>query len=118
MKIIDLFLQWLNNESMPKTIVYKNDLYYWNERLKDYTTSLDPNVIDSNTYFIEQLDFEELNNEVKIIEDTSKKIEKIQTSVNEKYIGWSCDEKVIIKDIINLADKINEIIDEINRQKS
>ena len=47
-----------------------------------------------------------------------KKIEKIETSVNENYIGWSCDEKVIIKDIINLADKINEIIDEINRQKS
>lgn len=47
-----------------------------------------------------------------------KKIEKIKTSVNEKYIGWSCDEKVIVADIINLADKINEIINEINRQKS
>ena len=46
------------------------------------------------------------------------KLEKIQTSVNENYIGWTNDEKVIIKNIINLADKINEIIDEINRQKS
>ena len=47
-----------------------------------------------------------------------KKIEKIQTSVNENYIGWTSDEKVIVADIIKLEDKINEIIDEINRQKS
>lgn len=46
------------------------------------------------------------------------KLEKIQTSINENYIGWTNEEKVIIKNIINLADKINEIIDEINRQKS
>ena len=47
-----------------------------------------------------------------------KKIEKIQTSVNENYIGWTSDEKAIVADIIKLEDKINEIIDEINRQKS
>ena len=47
-----------------------------------------------------------------------KKIEKNKTSVNKNYIGWTSNEKVIVENIKKLEDKINEIIDEINRQKS
>lgn len=77
MKIIDLLNKWFNNEPIPKTIVYGNDLFYWNENLEDYTTSLEPNVIDSNTYFMEQLNFGRLNDEIEILEEP-KKIEKIE----------------------------------------
>jgi hypothetical protein len=118
MKVIDLLNKWLNNELMPKTIVYGNDLFYWNENLKDYTTSLDPNVIDSNTYFMEQLHFGRLNNEVKIIEE-DKKIEKLKNItklpkvVNHNSIDW-----FILEELEKSYKKINELIDEVNKLKN
>ena len=83
MKVIDLLNKWFNNEPIPKTIVYGNDLFYWNENSQDYTTSLDPKVIDSNTYFMEQLNFGSLNDEVKIIKE-DKKIEKLNKLKNKE----------------------------------
>lgn len=117
MKIIDLLNKGFNNELIPKTIVYGNDLFYWNENLQDYTTSLDPNVIDSNTYFMQQLDFGRLNDEIEIIEEP-KKIEKIEmVGCNVRVPGlnnelFGTDTPLALEITIF---KVNELIDEVNK---
>lgn len=108
MKIIYLLNKWFNNEPIPKTIVYGNDLFYWNENLQDYTTSLEPNVIDSNTYFMEQLSFGRLNDEVEILEEQKKIPEKLPkwatTREDKEYTNQEAH-------ILVVSQKINEIID-------
>lgn len=84
-----------------------------------FSTSFEKNDINSQIYRIynsENDSYQDIKITAELLKP--KKIEKIKTSVNENYIGWTNDEKIIIKNMINLVDKINEIIDEINRQKS
>ena len=108
MKVIDLLNKIANGEEVPNFIIDEQEYYLGADGV---LKELYGDAVEW------ALDAEWLNTKVEIIEEP-KKIEKIQTSINENYIGWTNNEKVIIKNIINLADKINEIIDEINRQKS
>ena len=104
MKVIDILNKIANGEP-PKKIKmnnhimeYKNDGYEDKERKNFFWTCC----------------FEELNDEVEIIEE-DKKIERIK--IDDELV----DEKAVLTDIglqrnlIKLINKINEIIDVINK---
>ena len=85
----------------------------------DFSTSFEKDDINSEIFRIynsENDSYQDIKITAELLKP--KKIEKNKTSVNENYIGWTSNEKVIVKNIKKLEDKINEIIDEINRQKS
>lgn len=122
MKVIDLLNKWFNNEPIPKAIIYGNDLFYWNKNSEDYTTSLDPNVIDSNTYFMGQLNFGSLNDEVKIIKEDMK-IKKLNTNIiNANRYDYDKNKEMTISniaaDILSISKVVNELIDEVNKLKN
>lgn len=99
MKIIDLLNRIAENEGIPIKIKFKGKEYEWSQEFYDYKC------IDINhKYLVEDLEIEDLNKmceEIPIIED--EKIEPIKYEVN-KVIG-----------IGDCVEKINEIIDVINR---
>lgn len=122
MKVIDLLNKWFNNEPIPKAIIYGNDLFYWNKNSEDYTTSLAPNVIDSNTYFMGQLNFGSLNDEVKIIKEDMK-IKKLNTNIiNANRYDYDKNKEMTISniaaDILSISKVVNELIDEVNKLKN
>lgn len=96
MKIIDLLNKIANGEEVPKKIKYVDDIYI---------------NIDEHCYFCEETnetlsqniyaEFSRLNDEVEIIEE-DKKIERM-TAISTNSFNQA------------LVDKINEIIDVINR---
>ena len=131
MKIIDLLNKIANGEEVPKKIKYNNETFTIREEKDDYT--------NQNNWFTDRFSFLELNEEVEIIEDKpfserveeiynrhidyiyneeNKKIEKIPYMFNLGYIDMN--DKDIVKKELNetingIYNKINEIIDVINR---
>lgn len=101
MKIIDLLNRIAKDEGIPIKIKFKGKEYEWSQEFYDYKC------IDINhKYLVEDLETEDLNKtceEIPIIED--EKIEPIKYEVN-KVIG-----------IGDCVDKINEIIDHLNKEK-
>ena len=98
MKIIDLLNKIANNEEVPKRIKYGNDIYV---HIDNYCYYCDEtNLILSDRIFAEH---DRLNDKVEIIEEP-KKIEYITSF----YDGMSPMEK-------ELKDKVNELIDEVNK---
>ena len=117
MKIIDLLNKIANGEEPPKKIRYqanshKLDLFTYNEYTGDYSREIG---MDLFVYLFSKTRITGfLNDEVEIIEE-DKKIEKIiPTSL--KGID-NLDEKIEIVhiDTISAIEKINEIIDYINK---
>ncbi len=103
-KIIDILIKIANNEEVPKKIKYQDKIWEYKEYNSDYKNE-DINLFEDlfkkfNTkYFI--------NYGVEIIEEP-KKIEKCKNY--EDFLG--------IDDYIeHLKNKINELIDEINKMK-
>ena len=106
MKVIELLNKIANGEEVPKKIKYEDDIYI---------------LLDNYCYFCEETgeilsqnisaEFSRLNEEVEIIEE-DKKIEKLDT--DELFI---CDNhEHIYSNFINVYNKINEIIDKINKE--
>lgn len=102
MKVIELLNRIANGEEVPKKIKYM-----------EYTFELEDNeyIPITNDYHGEDLfdyiDFIDLNNEVEIIEE-DKKIEKLKPDViDDNNKAWY--------KLDTLADKINEIIDVLNK---
>lgn len=97
----------------PKEIKYKNFVYGWVQKYKTYTrydiTGKDLYITTNN-----------LNNEVEIIEE-NKKIEKIKIlidDINTEYVANDKGEKLSYsKSDLMFADRINELIDEVNKLK-
>lgn len=120
-KIIDLIVKIANKGEVPKKINYDGLTYIFDIAENDYISEkadyYDGDYL-THKYLTESFEFDILNNEVEILDEDKEieKIEKIHRSINEKYIGWSCEEKVIIKDIIRLQDKMDEIIDKLNKE--
>lgn len=119
-KIIDLLNKIANDEEMPKIIRYKDNFYYRNQdnvNLHIYQTesSLERrklSLIIDNEYL-------NLNDEVEIIEE-DKKIEKIKSNGDEFYSDYI--DTWISKNKTDaycefLGNKINELIDEVNKLK-
>ena len=106
MKIIDLLVKINKGEEVPKEIMFDTDRYYLNNN-NHYVRDCGD--------FIQRLDIEYnlvgcLNDEVEIVDNEEwKTIEKINKKMYEA-IGTPVDEVLI--------DKINELIDEINKLKS
>lgn len=98
-KIIDLLNKIANNEEVPKKIKYGKDTYIHIDNYCYYCE--DTNLILSDRIFAE---YSKLNDEVEIIEEP-KKIEKLK----EKYTSQVGK--------LELANKINELIDAVNELK-
>ena len=98
--LIDLLNKIANEEDLPKKIKYKNCIFenrfvidYWCKKTK---TSLDELIL-----------MQDLNDEVEIIEDTSKEESKIPEKLKLYAPYPECDDKRF--DIVEA--EINEIID-------
>lgn len=132
MKIIDLLNKIANGEEVPKEIEHNGDLYLWEKNNKTYYS--EPNGADLMAY----IDIpSELNDEVEIIEEEKEdnfsgiryfangncymsiasEPPKIQDITIEKEIE-KLNKKHFHKRQRQLANKINELIDEINKLKN
>lgn len=103
MKIIDLLNRIAKDEGIPIKIKFKGKEYEWSQEFYDYRC-----IDENHRYLVEDLETEDLNRtceEIPLIEE-DKKIEHVETFRN----GWNEIERYV-----NLENKINEIIDYINR---
>ena len=96
-KIVDLLNKIANGEEVPEKIMYDRCLYTCDKITRTYYDE------ENNTLW-ESYNFRILTDEVEIIED-SKKIEKLKAKYTSQ-VGK-----------LELANKINELIDEINNLK-
>ena len=109
-KLIDLLIKSANGEEVPKKIkcygkifqLEENGSYYCydNDFQNDWVSNLLSNELTLST--------NELNNYLEIIEEP-KKIEKLPKNITDNA-GATRDQRII-------ANKINELIDEINNLK-
>lgn len=105
MKVIDLLNKIANGEEVPKKIKVNNDIYEYRSYM--YCTEK-ANYQDIEDYLFGKWNFNILNEEVEIIEE-DKKIEKLES------FGLANDNPMMTKVIALIANKIDEIIDVINR---
>jgi len=104
-RVIDL-LNKVANEEAPKKIKYENRILYFDEELQNYYDEEDMHPI-FNDYIGQRLHFE-----VEIIED-NKKIEKLFNCEMKSKNG---EITILVANINDLKDKINEIIDLLNKE--
>ena len=119
MKVIDLLNKIANGEEVPKEIRLgdKIDIFYYQDYVKSYKT------YDNEYLMCDYLcNTDRLNEEVEIIEE-DKKIRKIYTfpgldDVDYAYEDGNRPNNVKINNKMEefLIDKINEIIDYINKE--
>lgn len=101
MKIIDLLNKIANNEEVPKKICYEEYIWTWNgETYDNREQCLFEDYIDKK-YVITDV----LNDEIEIIEEKPKKIEKLSVKTNNHNVR-------------KVANKINEIIDYLLEKES
>lgn len=121
MKIIDLLVKISQGERMPKKVKYEGYVWEYDKVAKDYYR----NDIDEEYIYLFQDLFKKetgffINNEVEIIEE-NKKIEKIKIlidDINTEYVANDKGEKLSYsKSDLMFADRINELIDEVNKLK-
>ena len=101
-KIIDLLIK-IAKEEAPKKIMYDGDIWKFDDDEQDYSDEAKYLFADYMSDFAYKPEF--LNDEVEIIEE-EKEIEKINY---EEHIGIDLSEAV--------CNKINELVDEINKLK-
>ena len=111
-RVIDLLQRIANNEEVPNKIKYENDIFIHVDNYCYYCD--ESNLILSDRIFAE---YSRLNDEIEIIEEKPKKIEKLileeddgDIGINGKYL--SCQQTEV------LANKINEIIDYLLEKES
>lgn len=106
-KVIDLLNKIANGEEVPKKIKY-NIIWNFDEEIKDYVSEC-----NGESFFNDEFDnnwiFKNMNDEIQIIEDTPKKIEKIDRIGNDYYHKEQNEINQIFQ------RKINEIIDYLNK---
>ena len=107
-KIIDLLIKIANGEEVPKKIRYGMTEWFYCDSSKDYFKDNDNTVSFQMTYVSNP---NWLNLEVEIIEE-DKKIEKL--TFNDTDV---CCVDGLMKQSLNIKNKINEIIDAINELK-
>lgn len=121
MKIIDLLVKISQGEKMPKKIKYEGYVWEYDKVAKDYYRN---DIDEEYIYLFQELFKKEtgffINNEVEIIEE-NKKIEKIKIlidDINTEYVANDKGEKLSYsKSDLMFADRINELIDELNKLK-
>ena len=106
-KIIDLFNKIANNEKVPNHIISNNVVFHYDDNVQDYENDFEYLFRDSFSNFGRSEDFLNIEvEEVEIIEE-EKEIEKITLQFSETQ-----KEKNRL-----FKDKINELVDEINKLK-
>ena len=114
-KIIDLLIK-IAKEEAPKKIMYQNKIWNYCKDTQDYTDGTSYLIADSVDYIYKP---KFLNAEVEIIEE-EKEIEKIRMNGNcffsESIEAWINKEKSSAYCEF-LSNKINELVDEINKLK-
>ena len=106
-KIIDLFNKIANNEKVPNHIISNNVIFHYDDNVQDYENDFEYLFRDSFSNFGRSEDFLNIEvEEVEIIEE-EKEIEKITLQFSETQ-----KEKNRL-----FKDKINELVDEINKLK-
>ena len=111
MKIIDLLNKIANGEEVPKSFMYNDYIFNLGDD-KRYRDNEDDYLSDSIRY-----DFENLNEEIKIIED--KKIERFKDYIPIGLTSMGADfrKQDVFEALMKIGDKINEIIDRLNKEK-
>ena len=114
-KIIDLLNKIYNNDNIPKRIIYRNCGWEYNEVYNDFIDEYGNYLLGLYIHDYDDL-YEFLSSEAEIIEE-DKKIEKLCEYNRDLYI-LTDDPDLKIKysdDYNNIAIKINEIIDAVNK---
>ena len=115
MKVIDLFNKIANGEDLPEKIKYNDKIWRLSSE-KTYFIGSDYGydfwIKHGNDNFIEEI--EDFNDEVEIIEENNK-IEKFPYDCFADDLNKN--EEFFIQNINQLKDKVNEIIDEVNKLK-
>ena len=114
-KVIDLLNKIANDEEVPNKIIYNGSCYYnvGNKEQAYYEND----EVDDNLFLYAIYNEKHLNDEVEIIEDVEedKKIEKLNIS----YL--SLDDSVLSQintihcNTVTMEEKINELIDVVNK---
>lgn len=107
-KMIDLLIKIANKEA-PKKIEYGNEIWTFDKDEQDYTDEKQYLFADYMIDFVYKPKF--LNDEVEIIED-KKEIKPI-TMCMTGIMGFDGVENITT----TLKDKINELVDEVNKLK-
>ena len=104
-KVIDLLVKIANGEKVPKKIKFKHSIWEYckNGSTQDYINDYDKCLME----FL-AINKDGLNQYVEIIEEP-KKIEKLPKNIT--------DNACATRDQRTIANKINELIDEINNLK-
>jgi hypothetical protein len=118
MKIIDLLNKIANGEEVPEKIKYLGIEFSFQHNCIEY-------INDYGTCLIRNISSKSLNDEVEVIEDTSKednKIEKLDLSdwweiTSSEDCKPEMLAKIFNKNAKAFSSKINEIIDKINKEK-
>ena len=108
MKVIDLLNLMVIGEDLPKKIRYEDEEYYLTSDEETYIGCISHSAI-GRRHCLEQC----LTDEIEIIEE-DKPIEKIRQfceyPCSDRYECWSIKEDILV-------NKINELIDEVNKLK-
>ena len=119
MKIIDLLVKISKDEKMPKKIKYGCYIWKYDKDAKDYYRT---KINEEYVYLFQDLFKKEtgffINNEVEIIEEP-KKLEKIDEllMIEDLIPPYGENEYKVWKNIIIQQNKINKLIEEINKLK-
>lgn len=116
MKIIDLLNRIAKDEGIPIKINFKDKTWEWNSEFYDYRCEE-----DNHRYLVEDLETEDLNRaceEIPIIEE-DKKIEKFKDyiPIGLTSVGADFRKKDVFETLLKIGDKINEIIDKLNKEE-
>lgn len=114
-KIIDLLNKIYNNDNIPKRIIYRNCKWEYREAYNDFIDEYGNYLLSLYIHDYEDT-YEFLNSELEIIEEP-KKIEKLCEYNRDLYV-LTDDSDLKIKysdDYNNIAIRINEIIDVVNK---
>ena len=104
MKVIDLLNKMANDEDYRPTVVFTRVTFTYNTIVGDYENDRDSDYGIFANYVIAKI----LNDEVEVIEE-NKEIEELE--ISEK------DRKFHSDYINNIADKLNEVIRKINKER-
>ena len=113
MKIIDLLNKIANGE-MPKTIVYDERYFTYDDKRQNYF-AYDDSEIDWKYTIMEYI-----NDEIEIIEDTPKEEKKIPEKLEyyDDSIAWVIDNVGQLSDVDKvIIDKLNDVIDYLNSKE-
>lgn len=118
MKVIDILNKIANREEIPKKVKYNDEFYKLNNyNNKYYRDNTEIDLLREHRH-IESF----FNDEIEIIEDTPKKIEKINWELTKETINPVSDSNTVkitalMKRTEKLKKTLNEIIDYINNME-